>query len=201
MKRKLIEVSLVVIISMCFIPINVYSAFYDMEYPPNSSGKADYTEEDAEKQSEQVDTTKSEDYVGLSSNNYLKSLKVENATIEPKFNRQYVDYTVTLDDNTAKEINIIAETEDKNATVEGAGKVKLQEGTNTLRVVVTAENKSVQFYNLTVEVPVAQGTSTEEITEEEVGNNLETLMLQELMIAVLIAVLIIYGIIRAKNKQ
>lgn len=151
--RKLKKIIFIIaIISIFTFPINSYAEefFYEMEYPPNSSGRTDYSDEDAEQQKVEINTSP-EDYIGKSSNTYLKSLSVENAKIEPEFNRQYVDYKVTLKNKNAKKINIIAEAEDENASIEGTGEVELQEGTNNLRVVVTAENGNVQFYNLTVE--------------------------------------------------
>lgn len=133
-----------------------YSAFYDLEYPPDSSKKADYTEEDANKQRIEKSTNNSVRYVGKSSNNYLKSLNIENATIEPLFNRQYVEYKCNLIETTNKRVKIIAEAEDEKAKVEGTGEIKLEDGANDIRVVVTAENGDVQIYNLHIELPQKQ---------------------------------------------
>ena len=94
--KKIIATML--IISMCFIPTLSYSAFYDLEYPPNNTGRADYSDEDAEAQKEEQQPVDPDEYIGKSSNNFLKTLKVENAKLEPKFNRQYVDYNVKLED-------------------------------------------------------------------------------------------------------
>lgn len=133
-----------------------YSAFYDLEYPPNSTGKADYTDEDAIKQKNEESISSSEQYVGKSSNNYLKSLTIENATIEPEFNRQYVEYNLNLIDEKNTKIKIIAEAEDEKAKVEGAGEIELEDGVNNIRVVVIAENGAVQIYNLHIELPFKQ---------------------------------------------
>lgn len=154
--KKIIATML--IISMCFIPTLSYSAFYDLEYPPNNTGRADYSDEDAEAQKEEQQSVDPDEYIGKSSNNFLKTLKVENAKLEPKFNRQYVDYNVKLEDENTKKINIIADPEDENAKIEGIGEVELQDGINNLRVVVTAENGNVQIYNLVVELPYEQSS-------------------------------------------
>lgn len=187
MKKLKKLILIIAIISIFTFPINSHAEefFYEMEYPPNSSGRTDYSDEDAEQQKVEINTSP-EDYIGKSSNTYLKSLSVENAKIEPEFNRQYVDYKVTLKNKYAKKINIIAEAEDENATIEGTGEVELQEGTNNLRIVVTAENGNVQFYNLTVE---------NEIRGQE--SNIKTTIIY-LSIAFIIVAIIIIFIIRKK---
>ena len=159
MYKKIIDIMLMALV-IIFIITNISNAafFYDEEYPPNSTGYADYSQEeameDAKKRNEQA--VDSSFYVGKSSNNYLKSLSVENATMEPAFNRQYVDYKVTLQNENTKKINIIAEAEDETATIEGAGEVELTDGENHIMVIVKAENGNVQIYNLYIELPYIQ---------------------------------------------
>lgn len=154
--KKIKTFAIIILIVSILIPGISMAAFYDMEYPPNSSGRADYTDAEADEEASEANTSSSQDYVGKSSNNYLKSLKIENGTMEPEFNRQYVDYKVTLEDENTRKIKIIAEAEDENATIEGDGEVELQDGINNLRVVVTAENGNVQIYTLIVELPFKQ---------------------------------------------
>lgn len=155
MKRTKKIIVMIIIVTICLTPIFSYSAFYDLEYPPDNKGRADYTDEEAdeEKNKKNVETY---EYNGESSNNFLKTLEIENAQIEPQFNRQYVDYDVKLKDKNNKKIKIIAEPEDENAKVEGAGEFELEDGINELRVVVTAENGNVQIYNLHIELPFKQ---------------------------------------------
>ena len=135
-----------------------YARLVDIEYPPNSTGYTDFTDEEADSRAEEQanQSNTSEDYVGKSSNNNLKSLQIENATIEPEFNALTLDYTVTLNDQDAKTINIVAEAENETAVVEGAGTVELTDGINKLQVAVRAENGNVKIYNLTINLPYAQ---------------------------------------------
>ena len=156
--KKIKTFAIIILMLSILIPRISIAAFYDMEYPPNSSGKADYTDAEADEDAEarKANASSSQDYIGKSSNNYLKSLKIENGIMEPEFNRQYVDYKVTLEDENTRKIKIIAEAEDENATIEGDGEVELQDGINNLRIVVTAENGNVQIYTLTVELPFKQ---------------------------------------------
>lgn len=94
--------------------------------------------------------------VGKSSNNFLKSLGVENATIEPEFNRTVFEYKVKLKDSNVNKMNILAETEDEKATVTGVGEVELKSGKNRFQVVARAENGNIQIYNLEVELTYVQ---------------------------------------------
>jgi len=88
----------------------------------------------------------------LSINNYLSSLKVENHTLTPEFNKDTLEYSLNLPSDT-ESINIIADKEDKKANIIGAGEVKVSEGINTLEIIVTAEsgNKKTYVIKATVE--------------------------------------------------
>ena len=145
------------ILALIILPIKTYGSFADLEYPPDDKGKADYTENKAEEQKDKYkDNKTADDYIGKSSNNNLKTLTIENGKIEPKFNRQYVDYKVILNNNTDKKINIKAEAEDEKAKIEGTGEIELHDGINELKIIVTAENGDVQIYNLNVSAPIKQ---------------------------------------------
>ncbi len=81
----------------------------------------------------------------LKTNDYLASLSVEGYELSPEFNRETLEYTLNLaSDVTSVKIN--AKTEDETAKITGAGDVAVTEGTNTLNVVVTAENGSTRTY-------------------------------------------------------
>lgn len=81
----------------------------------------------------------------LSINNYLSSLKVENHTLTPEFNKDTLEYSLNLPSDT-ESINIIADKEDKKANIIGTGEVKVSEGINTLEIIVTAENGNKKTY-------------------------------------------------------
>lgn len=136
-----------------------YARFADEKYPPDSSGYADLTEEEAqdiyENQIKQQNTT-AEDFINKSGNNYLKSLTVEDATLSPEFERQNERYNVTLNNPEANKIIINAEAEDSTAKIEGTGERELTDGINNIRVTVTAENGNVKFYDLTIQKPYKQ---------------------------------------------
>lgn len=118
----------------------------------------DYTDEQAyndylKEQNEWNEAHK--DSINKSSNNYLKSISIENYEISPSFERQTVDYSVTrtVDSDT---INIRAEAEDEKASVSGIGEIKLNSGENNLRIDVTAESGTVRTYFIKVNKVVKQ---------------------------------------------
>lgn len=167
------NIIIMIIIGMFLIPISSYAAFYDINYPPNSSGHTDYTDEEADKQKENVKINTSDQYVGKSSNNYLKSLTVENAIMKPQFNRQYVDYKLELKNESVRKINIEAVAEDENAIIQGAGEIEIKDGINNIRILVAAENGNVQIYNLNLELPFKQSDMALE-SLEIYGVNIKT---------------------------
>jgi len=87
-----------------------------------------------------------------SKNNYLNSLSIEEYEIIPEFNKEKNEYEVTLEPGT-EEININASVEDKNASIKGVGKVKITEGINTIKIVVTAENGNERTYQIIANSP------------------------------------------------
>lgn len=92
--------------------------------------------------------------VRYSKNNNLSSLEIEGYKLEPEFNKDKLEYTITLPKETYK-IKLNAKTEDSKASVSGIGEITLVDGENKLEVKVTAENGNVKTYVIkaTVEEP------------------------------------------------
>lgn len=84
-------------------------------------------------------------------NNNLSSLKIDGYDLTPSFDKDTLEYSVTLEPGTEK-INVSAEVEDKTATIKGTGEVSVSEGVNTIEVVVTAENGNEKTYKVIVTV-------------------------------------------------
>lgn len=80
-------------------------------------------------------------------NNYLSSLSVEGYELNPGFDKETLEYSITLEPGTEK-INIVANVEDRTATVKGNGEVSTSEGINTLEIVVTAQNGNERIYKI-----------------------------------------------------
>lgn len=86
-----------------------------------------------------------------SKNNYLSSLKVKDYKISPTFNKNTSNYTLTVE-NDVKSITISGSKEDSTSSVTGLGKHSLKEGTNKIKIVVTAQNGDSRTYTLNVTV-------------------------------------------------
>ena len=91
---------------------------------------------------------------GKSGNNALSALTVSAGTLTPAFDPAVTEYTLSLPQGTEK-LTLTATPSDSNATVQGDGELALQEGENTLPLVVTAENGDTKTYTVTAKVAQA----------------------------------------------
>lgn len=80
-----------------------------------------------------------------SSNNYLSNLSVDKGVLSPEFNKNTLEYTVEIEAGTTQ-IEVSAKAEDSKASVTGTGKIDVEEGLNTINIIVTAENGSQRIY-------------------------------------------------------
>lgn len=83
-----------------------------------------------------------------SKNNNLSSLGVEGYTLSPSFSSSITSYTVNLPANT-ESINITGKKADSSASIEGLGRKTVVDGTNTIKITVTAENGATKTYTIT----------------------------------------------------
>ena len=90
-----------------------------------------------------------------SSNNFLTSLTVDNYKINEIFDKENLEYTLTVPADTEK-IKINAQLADSSASVIGIGEAKVATGVNSLEIVVTAQNGSKRTYKLNVTVEEAK---------------------------------------------
>lgn len=81
-----------------------------------------------------------------SSNNYLKSLNINEQNID--FDKTITEYSIIVDNDY---VTISAETEDRNATLTGdIGKVKLNYGLNIFKIDVISKNNDKKTYTLNI---------------------------------------------------
>ena len=95
-----------------------------------------------------VDADKEADS-GLSDNNFLSSLEVENFKISPSFNKDITSYELSINQDIT-EINIKATPSDSKAKVDGTGKHILNDGQNKIKITVTSESKDERVYTILV---------------------------------------------------
>lgn len=195
----------ILIIGIIFLLVaGMYSFVYaagrlvDIPVPPNSAGKADFTSEEGEEEAKKYEENKIkeeqnsistiQENVEKSGNNYLKSLKVEGYKIEPEFNMQQDNYTVYVDNKSRlKNLNIIAETDDKKAKIEGAGVIEITPEQQYVNVNVIAENGNLKVYTIKVE------NQSDKPEEKSRGITV--------MITTVIVVLIIGGVVIIADKK
>lgn len=83
-----------------------------------------------------------------SDNNYLSDLKVNGTTVS-EFNREKIDYTMTVE-NDITEVNVVAVKEDATSTITGDGITHLTTGLNTIDIAVTAQNGQTKIYTIKI---------------------------------------------------
>ncbi len=84
-----------------------------------------------------------------SDNNYLSSLQISEGVLNPIFDKELNDYTVSIPYNISS-IEISGKLEDSNATVSGFGTFNLSVGDNDFSIAVTSESGLIRTYNLKV---------------------------------------------------
>ncbi len=114
MKENMKKIIILIVLISCTINYNcVYASF------------ADYSDEDAKKETEKLVQEQEKKYnVTKSSNNYLKNLKVNDYEITPNFDKQIINYEIK-EEVFADEIQIQAEKDDEKAFISGNENITL----------------------------------------------------------------------------
>ena len=123
--------------------------------PTTSSGSNAETPNKNNVPTETNQNTKTE--TTKSSNNYLSRITLSTGTLSPEFYRETYEYSVEFGEDVnlyeLSEIEVSAQAEDSRASIEGVGKVTLNDGENSIAINVTAENGSVRTYTVKVNKP------------------------------------------------
>ncbi|MBR6690051.1 MAG: cadherin-like beta sandwich domain-containing protein [Bacilli bacterium] len=95
--------------------------------------------------------TQAEIEASYSKNNYLKSLAIDGYELSPTFDKETLEYSVDLD-STVEKIQVSASAEDSTASVIGDGEISVIEGSNSIQLVVTAQNGNTRTYTINANV-------------------------------------------------
>ncbi len=95
--------------------------------------------------------TQEELEASYSKNNNLSTLAVEGYNLSPEFNKDTLEYTVSVPSEVEK-INLTGAVEDSASSVTGLGEFDVSEGDNKFDIIVTAENGSTKTYSVNVVV-------------------------------------------------
>lgn len=85
----------------------------------------------------------------ISSNNYLKSIKLSEGVLIPTFDKYQLNYNVELDD-TVDIVNIISEAENINSIITGNGNYNLEKGNNIIKIKVLSESNVERVYTINI---------------------------------------------------
>lgn len=161
------------------------------------------TSESGAKKEYKIIITKEE----ASDNNFLKSLTIEHLKLKEQFKKDKLTYTITIP-NEIEAINVLVEEEHSKATTTIEGNMSLKVGKNTVKIIVTAENKEEKTYE--IEVTRLEAVKKEEPKKEEKeevvapkkkGNDsmIGTILLGS-GFAITLGTTITYGVLKKKNK-
>ena len=124
----------------------------------------------------------------------LNKLEIEGCSIEPNFNKDVHQYTVTSEE-TLKKLNIKAEATDEDSSVKIKGNTNLIKGQNIVTILVSDSNeKSVSTYQICV--------NNNTVTPEQISKQYEEAKLsQEIKkwITIIISVIIIISLLSLKR--
>ena len=198
MKKKLTIVGIIILFILNInIKVLATDRLVDIPVPPNSSGYADFTEEEAAQRQEEYEKTKNnttaEDYIEKSSNNYLKSLSIEGYNLEPEFKRENDTYTIYIKNREdVTNLDITAEADNESAKIDGIGTVQITPEQNSININVTAENGNLKIYKINIQ----EGENEESKEKTQIaGINIEYI------VAIVIILFIIIFISVLKNKR
>lgn len=104
----------------------------------------------------------------LSTNNELSSITLDKGSLTPSFNKNILNYQVTLD---SSNVTIGAVASDKKATVSGVGNKELKEGKNTFVITVTSEAGEKREYQIVITKPVKKQDNSEKKEENSNSSN------------------------------
>lgn len=109
-------------------------------------------------------------------NNYLQSLLVDGYELYPEFNKNILTYYIVLSTDVSS-LDVTAEPENENAKVKITGNTNLRNTENTIKITVTAENKTTKTYNIIATKQKDNGLSLTSLNIEgtDLSSNLDSL--------------------------
>lgn len=107
---------------------------------------ADYTDEDAEKETQNMIQEHKDNFDNTKSDNsFLKDLTIRGGKLSPIFDKQVVEYNLKIDNN-VNEIEITANAEDNKAKVNGTGKINITNVTEHKIEVIAASGTTRTYF-------------------------------------------------------
>lgn len=137
---------------------------------------ADFSDEDAEKETQKMIQEHKENFdSNKSNNNYLKDLSVTEGTLSPNFDRQVIEYSLKVDNNKG-EIYITANAEDSEAKVNGTGKIDINNiSEHKIEVIASSGTTRTYFIKIVKENEeniVDKNERKDELSDKELEENI-----------------------------
>ena len=85
----------------------------------------------------------------LSSNNYLKDIKLSTGTLNEEFNKETLEYTMDISSD-VESIDVTGILDDSSSIIKGNGTYYLSTGVNVIKLVVQSETEEERIYTITI---------------------------------------------------
>lgn len=124
----------------------------------------------------------------------LSELLVEGLPLQPEFDSNIYEYTLTLDRSDVSEINITATPSEESAEIEILGNTDLKAGENLITILVKSEDgEETTTYQIVVTIP--EGTVANEI------DNQDLYLYIGIGVGVLLVLIIIIAVVRKRGRK
>lgn len=158
--------------------------------------------EDEEKPGNIIDDDKND---GL----YLTSLIIKGIELSPKFAKDTYSYTATLEDSSVNELKVEAKANNEKANIAISGNTNLEDGENTINIILTLDDSSEQtIYQVVVnkEAAALPTTTSAEITptsNNDFMGSIKTYLWVAIVVIVLVvvAVIVLIILLRRENRR
>lgn len=192
MKNKIKNIlGITIILSIIIFSSNTYAA-NTTNSSNTSTNKTTNSSNNSTSTSNKTNSTNTSSNTTSGTSTKLSDATLSDLGIKPNdfkgFKSGTISYKTTVPEDVA-EVEVYAKTTSSKATVTGTGKKKLEKGTNTAEVIVTAENGTKKTYTIEItregtSEETAATTQTEETTDsnENIGDGLSSLKIEELKI-------------------
>ena len=137
---------------------------------------------------------------------YLTSLSIEGIELSPEFSKDVYAYTATLSEINVTEVEVNAEANKENTSIEISGNTNLVVGDNTINIVLKQEGSTIQtVYQITLTKESTLVATTGEDVNFMSGliDNIKNYVIIAIIVVVLIitVIIILIVLLRKENKR
>ena len=140
---------------------------------------------------------------------YLTTLKIDGVELSPQFSEDVYSYTAVLDDSTVNEVKVTAKANVEKAKIDISGNTELVEGENTINILLTLEDSTVQMVYQVIVTKAASETAITDIEADTPSSTTDLIgsvkkyigIAIAIVFLVIVAVIVLVILLRRENKN